>query len=89
MLAMRRERGLGQGSLAWLESWCTDSSLAYVNGSTMVVMNLSQDALELPPGRVLLRSAPVFGERHESSPATYDGGHRLGSGETAWMNLVG
>jgi alpha-glucosidase len=80
MLAMRRELDLGRGSLAWLESWCTDTSLAYLNGTTLVVMNVGRDAMELPPGVVLLRSSLAAAETH-------DGGHQLGSGETVWLNL--
>ncbi|GAP56404.1 alpha,Alpha-Phosphotrehalase, partial [Arthrobacter sp. Hiyo6] len=35
LLVLRRELGLGQGSLSWLEDWCTDTSLAYLNGTTV------------------------------------------------------
>ncbi len=62
MLALRRELGLGQGSLSWLEEWCTDSCLAYLNGTTLVVINVGQETLELPAGTVLLRSSVAGGE---------------------------
>ncbi|WP_320537516.1 glycoside hydrolase family 13 protein [Pseudarthrobacter sp. IC2-21] len=77
MLALRRGLDLGSGSLAWAEDWCSGSSLAYVNGTTLVIMNLNHEPLDLPAGRVLLRSA---------GPET---GHRLASGETAWLCLDG
>jgi alpha-glucosidase len=88
MLSMRRELDLGRGSLAWLESWCSDTCLAYLNGNTLVVMNVGRDPLELPAeGQVLLRSSPAASGRLPESPETHDGGHRLGSGETAWVTL--
>ena len=86
MLAVRRELDLGRGSLAWLENWCTDTSLAYLNGATLVVMNLGHGPLELPSGEVLLRSS---GASPETGPGAPDGGHQLGSGETVWLSLPG
>jgi alpha-glucosidase len=77
MLALRRELGLGSGSLAWAEDWCSGSSLAYVNGATLVIMNLNHEPLDLPAGLILLRSA-------EPTP-----GHFLASGETAWLRIDG
>ncbi|NUP59934.1 MAG: glycoside hydrolase family 13 protein [Pseudarthrobacter sp.] len=74
-LSQRRALDLGRGSLAWAENWCTGSSLAYVNGTTLILMNLNHDPVELPPGQVLLRSA---------SP---DDARYLASGETAWIRL--
>jgi alpha-glucosidase len=40
MLAARAAYGLGRGSLAWVEDYCTGSSLAYLNGTTLVMMNV-------------------------------------------------
>ena len=79
MLGLRRELGLGEGSLAWLEDWCTDTSLAYLNGTTAVLMNVGPDSVELPAGEVLLRSAASS----EPDGAT----HRLSSGETVWLDI--
>ena len=59
MLALRRELRLGRGSLAWVEDWCTDSCLAYLNGTTLVLMNVGHEPVELPAGDVLLRSSPL------------------------------
>ena len=79
MLALRRELGLGQGSLTWLENWCTDTSLAYLNGTTAVLMNVGPEPLELPAGQVLLRSS-VSAEQDDDA-------HRLSSGETVWLEI--
>ena len=57
MLAARRELGLGRGSLSWAEEWCTGSSLAFLNGDVLVVMNMGNESLELPAGEMLLRSS--------------------------------
>jgi alpha-glucosidase len=74
-LACRRELDLGRGSLSWAEDWCTGSSLGYVNGTTLVLMNLNHEPLEMPAGNVLIRSLPA------------GAGHALASGETAWIQL--
>jgi alpha-glucosidase len=79
MLALRRGLGLGAGSLTWLEDWCTDTSLAYLNGTTAVLMNVGHEPLELPAGEVLLRSSP--------SPEPDGAAHRLSSGETVWLEI--
>jgi alpha-glucosidase len=75
ILRLRRELNLGRGSLSWAENWCTGSSLGYVNGTTLVLMNLNHEPLEMPAGHVLLRS--------DLSGA----GQFLESGETAWIRL--
>ncbi len=87
MLAVRRELGLGQGSLAWAEEWCTDTCLAFLNGTTLVLLNAGQEPVELPGGRVLLRSSqdPAGDGAESSGPA--GSGHRLGSGETVWLEI--
>jgi alpha-glucosidase len=80
MLNVRRELDLGRGSLAWAEEWCTASSLAFLNGDILVVMNMGPDSMDLPAGEVVLRS----------SPAGYsEDGHRhgLSSGETVWLRI--
>ena len=74
-IACRRELALGRGSLSWAEDWCTGSSLGYLNGTTLVLMNLNHEPLVMPAGQVLIRSLP--------------GGaaHALASGETAWIEI--
>ncbi len=79
MLELRRGLNLGQGSLAWLEDWCTDTSLAYLNGTTAVLLNVGPEPLELPAGEVLLRSSASSDEA--------GGGHRLSSGEAVWLEI--
>ena len=71
MLAVRRELGLGQGSLAWAEEWCTDTCLAFLNGTTLVLLNAGHEPVELPAGRVLLRSSRPTGtgSSHLDRPA--------------------
>ncbi|QDG65886.1 glycoside hydrolase family 13 protein [Pseudarthrobacter sp. NIBRBAC000502772] len=85
MLALRRELGLGRGSLAWAEDWCSGSSLAYLNGDTLVLMNLNHEPLEMPAGSVLVRSAGSDSEFGSGSDAP----HFLASGETAWLRVGG
>lgn len=75
ILRLRRDLNLGRGSLAWPEDWCTDSSLGYVNGTTLVLMNLNHDPLEMPAGQVIVRSLPS------------NSGTHLASGEAAWIQL--
>ena len=82
-----RELGLGQGSLAWAEQWCTDSCLAYLNGTTLVLLNVGHEAVELPAGRVLLRSSQARAGDGPSSSDPAGPGHRLGSGETVWLEI--
>ncbi|MDD7836762.1 glycoside hydrolase family 13 protein [Paenarthrobacter sp. AB444] len=74
LLAERARLGLGAGSLAWVEDYCTESTLAYLNGNTLVVMNVGAESLPLPAGEVILRSS--------AAEAT----HPLGSGETIWLS---
>ena len=50
MLELRRRLDLGRGSLSWYEDLCTDTSLAFLNGSTLVLLNVGSEPLELPPG---------------------------------------
>jgi alpha-glucosidase len=80
MLNLRRELGLGRGSLSWAEELCSSSSLAFLNGNVLVVMNVGQDTLGLPAGEVLLRSSGGV-------PSPSNRWNELGSGETAWLRV--
>jgi alpha-glucosidase len=82
MLHVRRELDLGRGSLAWAEEWCTASSLAFLNGDILVVMNIGPDPLELPAGEVVLRSSSGVGLGDE------DQRFGLGPGETVWLRIT-
>ncbi len=53
LLRVRKEHSLGDGSVEWDEDLCTDSTLAYKNGSVLVVANFGPDSLTLPAGEVL------------------------------------
>lgn len=74
LLAERARLRLGAGSLAWVEDYCTESTLAYLNGNTLVVMNVGAESLPLPAGEVILRSSAA------------EAMHPLGSGETIWLS---
>ncbi|GAA2855681.1 glycoside hydrolase family 13 protein [Paenarthrobacter ilicis] len=74
MLALRADHRLGEGSLAWVEDLCSDSCLAFLNGNTLVMMNVGHEPLPLPAGRLILRS---FTTEADLDP--------LGSGETIWL----
>ncbi|MET3902518.1 alpha-glucosidase [Paenarthrobacter sp. 4246] len=80
MLAERAMLRLGQGSLSWVEDYCTGSSLAYLNGNTLVIMNVGSDPMPIPAGGTILRSAPASG-------ADQPGTDQLGSGETIWLTV--
>ncbi|MGW9412856.1 glycoside hydrolase family 13 protein [Arthrobacter cupressi] len=73
-LELRREFGLGTGSLAWAESWCRHGALAFVNGTILVMLNLGDEYLELPDLDILLSS-----QRRD--------GRVLAPGEAAWLSL--
>ncbi len=57
MLALRATHRLGEGSLAWVEDYCSETSLAYLNGNTLVIMNVGAEAMPLPAGETILRSS--------------------------------
>ncbi|NCV98443.1 MAG: alpha-amylase [Actinobacteria bacterium] len=54
LLSLRKSNALGDGNLAWVESLCTDSTLAYMNNSVLVVANFGLDSLALPEGELLV-----------------------------------
>jgi alpha-glucosidase len=87
MLSLRRALSLGAGSLSWLEDWCTGPSIAYLNGTTMVLMNLGSEPLDLPKGEVLLRSAPASSGDVPVTEQTNDV-HQVGSNETVWLKIT-
>ncbi len=57
LLAQRRARGLGTGSLEWIDAG--DDVIAFRNGHIAVVANLGAAAVAVPSGRVLAASAPL------------------------------
>jgi alpha-glucosidase len=64
LLAMRREQGLGAGSLGWLEGYGRDV-VAFVNEPAagervLVITNLGAEPVEVPEGaQILLASSPL------------------------------
>jgi alpha-glucosidase len=58
LLAERRARGLGAGSLEWLEGYGPDA-VAFRNGNVTVVANTGSKPVALPSGIVIAASGPV------------------------------
>ncbi|SEE79709.1 alpha-glucosidase [Arthrobacter alpinus] len=75
-LKLRRELKLGTGSLQWAEEFCTEHSLAFLNGSTLVLLNTGTEPLQLPGGTILARSLPELGDSAQ-----------LESSEAIWLKL--
>lgn len=68
MLRLRRELGLGSGTLTWLDS--PKGVLMFENAGVLVVINVSGDTVAVPAGReVLVASAAVDGEIPENTAA--------------------
>jgi alpha-glucosidase len=86
MLEARRRLELGRGSLSWYEDLCTDTSLAFLNGSTLVLLNVGSEPLDLPAGRVLLRSSTPPGVGYDTGDMT-SAGDPLSSCETVWLEI--
>ena len=75
-LSLRRELRLGDGSLAWWPEHDAEGLVAFANGSTLVVMNMGESAVELPDLPLLLGSEPDALEHH-----------RLRPNRTVWLRL--
>jgi alpha-glucosidase len=86
MLDVRRGLELGRGSLSWYEDLCTDTSIAFLNGTTLVVLNTGSEPLQLPAGRVLLRSSTSPGAGYDGADMS-TAGDQLSSGETVWLEI--
>ncbi|WP_416405228.1 glycoside hydrolase family 13 protein [Arthrobacter sp. LFS091] len=80
LLAERAALRLGEGSLAWVEDYCSGSSLAYLNGNILVVMNTAHQPMPMPPGELILRSSRHVG----AEPQAAD---QISSGETVWLKV--
>jgi alpha-glucosidase len=80
---LRRQLGLGGGSLAWvndLPGGVNDSVLAFVNRTTLVLANLGRDALRLPPGLLVLHAS-------NDLPLGPDGAVLVPQDTTVWADL--
>jgi alpha-glucosidase len=75
-LSVRRERGLGSGSLAWWPEHDDEGLVAFVNGNVLVAMNMGDAPVQLPELPVLAVSAPSALE-----------GTRLRPNRTVWLQL--
>lgn len=62
LLAERRARSLGAGSLEWIDGY-GDDVLAFRNGGVTVVANTGSTPIAMPPGIVIASSGPVVGDR--------------------------
>jgi alpha-glucosidase len=58
LLAERRARGLGSGTLEWVDG-LGDDVVAFRNGNVLVIANTGSAAIELPAGDVIAASGPV------------------------------
>ena len=62
LLAERRARSLGAGTLEWIEGY-GDDVVAFRNGPVTVVANTGSTPIPLPEGIVIASSGPVVGDR--------------------------
>jgi alpha-glucosidase len=60
LLATRRARHLGSGSVEWLEGFA-DDVIAFRNGSVTVIANVGVAPIALPDGIVIASSGPISG----------------------------
>jgi alpha-glucosidase len=60
LLAARRARALGAGTLEWVDGYPADV-LAFRNGNVTVVANIGDASIPLPHGNVIAASEPIDG----------------------------
>ncbi|GAA5084169.1 glycoside hydrolase family 13 protein [Microbacterium yannicii] len=60
LLAERRARSLGAGSLEWIDGYGTDA-VAFRNGNVTVIANTGSTPIALPDGNVIASSGPLTG----------------------------
>lgn len=60
LIAERRARGLGAGTLEWIDGYGPDA-VAFRNGNVTVVANTGEAAIPLPDGIVIAASGPLAG----------------------------
>ena len=58
LIALRREHGLGAGSIVWLDGF-GDDVVALRNGAVTVLANIGEKPVALPAGTVLAASGPL------------------------------
>ena len=74
-LRIRRQLKLGEGSFAWLPQFTNERALGYRNGQILVIHNSGREALAMPAGEVILRSANGLDQQH------------IAADETVWIKL--
>jgi alpha-glucosidase len=60
LLAERRARALGAGSLEWIDGYGMDA-IAFRNGNLTVIANTGSTPIALPGGIVIASSGPIAG----------------------------
>lgn len=76
-LSVRRELGLGAGTLEWWPEHDDEGLVAFVNGNVLVAMNMGEHPVQLPDHPVLAASSPSAME-----------GTRLRPNRTVWLQLA-
>jgi alpha-glucosidase len=61
-LLLRKERNLGGGSFAWMPGYSDGDVVAFVNGKTLVLMNMGTETATIPTFPVLLSSEGFAGD---------------------------
>ncbi|UYB36608.1 glycoside hydrolase family 13 protein [Arthrobacter koreensis] len=67
-LALRRELGLGHGSLAWWPERDAEGLIAFVNGNVLAAMNMGTEPVELPEFEIIRESSPCAMEHTRLRP---------------------
>ncbi|MGN0146694.1 MAG: alpha-amylase, partial [Arthrobacter koreensis] len=65
---LRRELGLGHGSLAWWPERDGEGLIAFVNGNVLAAMNMGTEPVELPEFEIIRESSPCAMEHTELRP---------------------
>ncbi|WP_035748277.1 glycoside hydrolase family 13 protein [Arthrobacter sp. CAL618] len=65
-LQLRRDLRLGAGSLSWSREYETTDAVAFLNGEVLVVLNMGEFAIPLPPGAIIVSSTPEEMEAGET-----------------------
>lgn len=76
-LHLRKERNLGGGSFAWVKELAHDGIVAFVNGDTLIMMNMGEEAVAIPGYPILAASAPFAGDTGFLEP-----------NQTVWMDML-
>ena len=75
-LRIRKERKLGAGSFAWVPEHAFGNPVVFANNDVLVIMNMSNDTVEIPYLPVVVGSEPGAGENGWLKP-----------NQTVWLQL--